>query len=313
MEGESFLIFYPVDDRLTEYDIFLVFSRESFKSRGGIDRISDDSCVHTVFGPDGPNYNFSGINPDPDIDFLSDARYLKSFDKVLYLDGTRQGIVRGFLLEYDHNTISEKFIDISTIFVDEFADTVEVDIEKKERSLWAYLLADARKSHDIEKHNTQVFRTRTSEDYFFISAKTDFFVDIIRNEFFKYLAQVIEILFQEIIADITFLEKGFHFLIFEEEMRTALEIVRCLLFHRFTKIFYQSRVILSVSSVEYEIGGDKYSIEKDVSERHHIYNSSACHTEYKGDKENITPKEEKYERLVYSLYTEFHESWVEMY
>lgn len=131
VSGEFIGVLDRLDHRLTDDDIFLVLASEPLEAGGDIDGITDDRCIHATLGPDRPDDDLAHIDPDPDIELLSDGGYLEPLDKVLDLDGTREGIIRVLLLEDDHDTVPEEFIDVSAVFVDNLPDTVEVDIEEE--------------------------------------------------------------------------------------------------------------------------------------------------------------------------------------
>ena len=116
---------------MAEDDVPLVFPGESLEPGCDIDIISDCSRIHPFLGSDGSHDDISIIDSDSDADVFSDHRYLESLDEILNLQSTHERLIGIIMLEDDHRAVSEEFIDVSALLVDDLADSVEIDIEEE--------------------------------------------------------------------------------------------------------------------------------------------------------------------------------------
>ena len=119
----------------------------------------------------------------------------ETFNEILYLDGAGKGVIRYLLFKDNHDAIPEKFINISTMLINKFADSIKINIKKEKCSFWSHFLTNSCKSYDVEKHNIEMFFSTSSKNYFFVSSKSYFSVNLFRDKFFKYLKQIFEIFF----------------------------------------------------------------------------------------------------------------------
>lgn len=115
--------------RVTQDDARIVRASEVLESRCDIYRFSDDCSFHTFFCTDSTESHFSSIDTDTDTYLTTTRSYLELFYKFLYLYSRPEHIICRCFIEDDKYTISEIFIDISSIFLHDITDTIEVYIE----------------------------------------------------------------------------------------------------------------------------------------------------------------------------------------
>lgn len=189
--------------RLTHDDARIIGTSEMFESRCDIYRLTDHCRLHTLLCTDSAESHLSSIYTDTDTYLTTTRSYLELFYEFFYLDSCPEYIIGRCLIEDDQYTISEIFIDISTIFLHDITDTIEVDIEEHECTIRImYLCTRRRESHNIEKHDSECLAHRCTEDDTFISAKPYLIMDLFRDKFFEYSSQFLIVFFEEILLDI---------------------------------------------------------------------------------------------------------------
>lgn len=208
---------YLYISRITDDDTSIVSTSKMLEAWCDIDRITDDGSIHTFICSYSSKSDLSPIDTDTDSYLTTDSANLKFFDKILDLYSCCESIIRFILIKYYEDAISEIFIDISTISVDNLANSIKVYIEKQECMIRImYLFTHGRESHNIEKHDRQSLTDSCTKNHTFISLKSDFIMDFFRDKFFEYSLKFTIVFFEKILFDISTFYKGEEFCIFIE-------------------------------------------------------------------------------------------------
>lgn len=184
-------------------DVMWTIVSESLDTRGSIDDITDHRRVHPSLGSDRPHDDTPCIDPDADIDIATDRRDLELADELLDLDRCMDRIIRMIIVEYSEHPITEILVDIAMMRVDDLTDTVEIDIEEEEGSIWICdRLTHGGELHDIEEHDRQTLSLCRTEDNPLISTESDLRMDLLRDECIEHLFEVVIVFFEELVLDI---------------------------------------------------------------------------------------------------------------
>lgn len=277
----------------------IIVSREWLYSRCNIDNITDNRRIHSFLGSNRSHDYTSCIDSYPDIDISSDSRDLEFPDKFLDLYSCMNCIISILFVEYCEYTITEILIDISMMAIDDISDTIKIDIEEEECSIWVtYRFTYGREFHNIKKHDSKILLLCRSENDTFVSTKSYFWVDFFWDKGIKYLFKIWIIFLKEFILDISSLKEG----------KKSCILIKFLIFWEFCwfilvsdksrKIIEQLIILTPISRIDIRIEKKHRKIEKHNSLQEksctwsrsifsHIYNQSEIEYYESSEKNSI--------------------------